>query len=107
MDLQHHREGGREGHAAVSAALAVGDPDPTAVEVDVVGADRHQFGDAHAGEHEGADEHDVAGAATTPHLCVEGAQLLLGGDEWQLLRRGGDLDVEVGAQVSEHLLRYV
>jgi hypothetical protein len=74
------------------------------VQVDVGDPDPNQLGDADTGVHEGADQHDVAGAAAAPYLGVEGAQLLFGRDERQLLRGGGNRNVELGAQVPEHLL---
>ena len=43
----------REGHVAVFAAFAVGDADAARVEVDLVEADRDEFGDAHAGVEQG------------------------------------------------------
>ena len=97
-------EGGGEGDDAVLAALALGDPDAAAVEVDVVEADADQFADPHAGVEQGLDEDDVAGPAGLPDDLVVAADLGFGGDVGQFLGLARDLDAQLGAQVPEDLL---
>jgi hypothetical protein len=55
-------EGVREGHDAIFAALAVGDPDAGGVQVDVVEADGDEFGAPDSGVEQGLDQHYVAAA---------------------------------------------
>ena len=56
------------------------------------------------GVEQGLDQHDVTGAAGLPHRLVVAADLVLGGDVGQRPGLPGDLDVEFGAQVPEHVL---
>src|SRR6266480_5818334 len=75
MQRQCLLERRRKGHHPVLASLALGDPDPAGVEVDVVEADGDELGDADAGVEQGLDEHDVAAPTLLPHRLVVAADL--------------------------------
>ena len=94
----------REGDDTVLVALASGDADLAAVEIDLAEADVDQFAHADAGVEQGLYQDDVAHVPGLPDRPVVATDGLLAGHVREPLRRAGHLDLQLGAQRPEHAL---